>query len=53
MPLQLPYLLYKTWNQRTLRIKTHKHQAVTPTCAEPLLPKGRHFLNKQMCGNAN
>lgn len=30
----------------------HTHQAVIPTCAEPLLPKGCYFLNKQMCGNA-
>lgn len=44
--------IYKTWNQRTLRIRTHKHQAVIPTCAEQLLSKGCRFLNKQMCGNA-
>lgn len=30
----------------------HTHQAVIPTWAEPLLPKGCCFLNKQMCGNA-
>lgn len=45
-------LLCKTWNKRTLSIRTHKQQAVLPTFTEPLLPKGCSFLNKQMCGNA-
>lgn len=32
MPLQLPKLLYKTWNQRTLGIRTHTSSCNTYLC---------------------
>lgn len=48
--IMLPFI--RPGNKRTLRIRTHEHQAVIPTCTEPLLPKGCSFLNKQMCGDA-